>query len=112
MAVLGELLEMSLGGIVTRRAGGSSGAMTAAAVGGVAGGIFLTFIPIPVVSTIVGICLGTFLGAASVELLGGGKKIHSLSVGLAAVKGRLAGVIAKLVLGFAMFLLILIAAWP
>jgi uncharacterized protein YqgC (DUF456 family) len=112
LAVIAELLEMSLGGLVTRRAGGSAGAITGATIGGIAGGIFLTFIPIPIIGTIVGICLGTFLGAAGVELLAGRAKTHSIGVGVAAVKGRIGGVIAKLMIGTAMLLLILWAAWP
>jgi uncharacterized protein len=112
LAVVAELLEMSLGGFVTRRAGGSGGAITGATIGGIAGGIFLTFIPIPIVSTIVGICLGTFIGAVSVELLAGRAKSHSIGIGVAAVKGRLGGVVMKLTIGLAMFLVILWTAWP
>jgi uncharacterized protein len=112
LTVIGELLDWLAGAVGVGRAGGGRNAKIGALVGGIVGGIFLTFIPIPIVGTILGICLGSFIGAAGAEWYGGGQAAHSLRVGVGAAKGRVAGFIAKLILGGVMMLLILCAAFP
>lgn len=112
LTLVAEFVELFLTGFATRRAGGGKSAMTAATVGAVAGGIFLSFIPIPIVGTLMGICLGAFVGAAGAEMLGGRRIDHSIGVGLSAVKGRLMGVAAKVAFGFVMWIIILWMAWP
>jgi uncharacterized protein YqgC (DUF456 family) len=99
LSLAAELIELFLGKAVIRRAGGGSAALTGATIGGIAGGIFLTFIPIPILGTLVGVCLGTFIGAFAVELIGGTTHGGSIGVGLGAVKGRLGGIVAKLAIG-------------
>lgn len=112
MSLIAELLDIFLGGAVAKRAGGGKRAVVGAIIGGIAGGIFLSVIPIPVISQIVGICLGTFLGAAIAELSAGKNPGQALRVGVGAAQGRFAGIVIKIVTGLAMFLLILVAAFP
>jgi len=112
LAAAGELLELAVGGAATRRSGGGKLSIVGAVVGGVLGGIFLTFIPIPVVGTLVGVCLGSFFGAVFVELISGKRLGYSLRVGLAAGTGRLGGIIIKLMIGVVMLAVIMIAGFP
>jgi len=113
LSFIAEIVELTLGGAAAKKAGGGRRAMIGGLAGGVLGGIFLTFlIPIPVLGTIAGICLGSFLGAAGFELLGGQPIPHSFRVGVGAAKGRFMGIVSKLVFGIVMFLLTLVVALP
>jgi uncharacterized protein len=111
LAFIGEILEFTAGGAAARKAGGSRRAAIGALLGGIAGGIIGSFVLTPILA-IVGICIGSFVGAASFEFLGGGETVQSLQVGVGAAKGRFIGVLLKLAIGLAMFLLILITALP
>jgi uncharacterized protein len=103
IALVAELLEIALTGAAAKKAGGGRGAMIGGVVGGLAGGIFLTFlIPIPILGTIFGICLGSFVGAGGFELVAGGEASHSLKVGVGAAKGRFMGIVSKLAFGVVM----------
>jgi uncharacterized protein len=112
LALAAELVELVLAKTAIGRAGGGRAAGLGAAIGGTAGGIFLTFVPIPVISTIVGILLGTFLGAVIGELYGSQRPGVALGAGWGAAKARLWALLAKLIVGGAIFLLIAWTAWP
>jgi len=112
LAMVGELLELVVGGVTTRRSGGGGLTIFGAGIGAVLGGIFLTFIPIPVIGTLIGVCLGSFLGATLVELLRGKRLGRSLRVGMGAGFGRFGGMVVKIMIGIVMLLLILIAGFP
>jgi uncharacterized protein YqgC (DUF456 family) len=112
LTLAAEVAELLLGKTAIGRAGGGRTAGIGAAIGGVAGGIFLTFIPIPVISTIVGICLGTFIGAAAGEMYGSRRPGVALGVGWGAAKARVWALAAKLIVGAVMFLLIAWTALP
>jgi hypothetical protein len=112
LTLAAELAELLLGRTAIGRAGGGRSAGIGAAVGGTAGGIFLTFIPIPIISTIVGICLGTFLGAAVGEFYGSRRPAVALGVGWGAAKARVWALMAKLIFGGAIFVIIAWMAWP
>jgi len=113
LSFAGELLELGAGGAAARRAGGGRRAMIGGAIGALLGGFFLTFIiPVPILGTIFGVCLGSFLGAAGLEMLGGKQIPHSLRIGAGAATGRFLGIIIKLMIGLAMLVLILIAGFP
>jgi uncharacterized protein YqgC (DUF456 family) len=112
LTVAAEILEGVIGGYAIRRAGGGRGAGTGAFVGAILGGIFLSLIPIPIIGTILGVCLGAFLGAAAMEFLRGSGHRQSLGVGIGAVHGRLGGLFLKLVIGFVLWVMIAICAWP
>jgi uncharacterized protein YqgC (DUF456 family) len=112
LSILGEILEIFLTGAAAKQAGGGKAAMAGGVIGGLVGGIFLSLIPIPVLSTMVGICVGSFAGATVFELAIGGEAGHSLKVGWGAAKGRFLGILTKSILGVFMFLGILWKAMP
>jgi len=112
LAGLGEVVELAFAGGGAKKAGAGRRGTWGALIGGLLGGIFLSFIPIPVVSTLVGVCLGTFLGAMIGELSGGREFGHSAIVGVGAAKGRLMGTLAKTALGGVMMALTLWTALP
>lgn len=112
MALASEIVEIAMASRATRKAGGSRRAAVGGIVGAVLGGVFLTFVPIPVVSTIVGVCLGSFLGAALFELIGGADASHSLRVGVGAATGKFMGLLSKISFGIAMLIVILLTGLP
>lgn len=113
LALLSEAAEFFLGGSGAKKAGASGWGIAGALLGGLVGGIFLTgFIPIPVVGTIIGICLGSFAGAFTIEVIMG-KPVHqSFHIGVGAFKGRLYGIASKLAIGIVMFGITIPAAFP
>jgi len=102
LALLGEALEMIAAGYGAAKFGGGKGAMFASFVGCIAGAIVGT--PwFPIVGTLLGACAGAFAGAAIYELLIVKKSAgDSIQTGIGAALGRIGGVVAKLVIGFAM----------
>jgi uncharacterized protein YqgC (DUF456 family) len=112
MAVTAEVLEVLLMGREARRAGGRRGTGLGAFIGGIVGAFAGSLIPIPIVGTILGLGLGCFFGAAIVEWFGGGQAKKSIEVGIGAARGRAYGLIAKLIIGGAMLLLIIVMAFP
>jgi uncharacterized protein YqgC (DUF456 family) len=112
MAVLGEVIELGFQGSGAKRAGAGRRGVWGALIGGVLGGIFLSFIPIPVISTLVGVLLGTFTGAMIGELSGGRDVGPSAYVGFGAARGRFFGTLAKLGLGGIMLATTLWMALP
>jgi uncharacterized protein len=111
-ALVAEIVEFMAGSAGAAKAGASKRAMLGAVVGGLLGGFFFTFVPIPVISTIVGVCLGAFAGAAVTELLIFQDVNRSVRVGFGAAKGRFYGMVSKLAFGIVMLLVALVAAFP
>jgi uncharacterized protein YqgC (DUF456 family) len=74
--------------------------------------VLTPFIPVPILGTIIGICLGSFAGAFAVELLMGQPLSQSARIGFGAAKGRLNGIVAKIAIGLTMILLTFLAAFP
>ncbi len=78
--------------------------MVAALVGCLLGGVaFTPLIPVPLVGTLIGACIGSFVGAALYEYIqmerGTGQ---ALWTGIGAALGKVAGLFAKLAMGLAM----------
>ena len=111
LGLLAELVEFLAGAAGSKSAGGRRRGMIGAIVGGFLGAIFLSVIPILVVSQIVGACLGAFLGAAIMEYTDR-DMAHSLRVGVGAAKGRLWGILSKLAFGCVMLIVAIVAALP
>jgi hypothetical protein len=108
-----EVAELFLGGAGAKKAGASKWGILGGLLGAILGGIFLTgFIPIPILGTVIGICLGSFAGAFIVELLLGRPVLHSMRIGYGAAKGRLFGIAGKVTIGILMFLITLWTALP
>ncbi len=112
LGLLGELGEFVAGGAGAKKAGGSKRGVIGAIVGGFLGAIFLSIIPIPIISQIVGACAGAFIGAFVVEYLIEPDAVRSTNIGIGAAKGRLWGIAIKLTFGLAMLLATLVTAFP
>ena len=112
LATLGEIVEFFAAGSAASKLGGSRWGTVGAILGGLLGGIFLTFIPIPVIGTLAGVLIGTFLGAAAGELIAGKEVGSSVVIGGAATKGRLYGTLLKLAFGIVMFIVAMVTALP
>jgi len=110
LALAGEAIETFSAGAGAKRAGGTRRGFWGALIGGILGGIFLTFVPI--IGTLIGVCIGTFLGATAAEILGGQEALQSARIGFGAAKGRLLGTLAKLTLGCVMVVIALGAGLP
>jgi uncharacterized protein len=109
IGVVAELVEMLAGGAGAKRAGASKRGMLGAVVGGLLGAVFLSIlIPIFPIGTIIGACAGSMLGASLVEIALGQELSRSMRIGIGAAKGRLIGIMSKLVFGLIIFV---IAAW-
>jgi uncharacterized protein len=104
LAVLGEILEAGAAGAGAAQFGGSKGSMLWAIIGCILGAIaFTPLIPIPVVGTILGACIGSFAGATLFEFLRTEKQIHTAAwVGVGAAMGKVAGMFAKTLIGMVM----------
>jgi uncharacterized protein YqgC (DUF456 family) len=112
LALCAEVVEFMAGAAGSKSAGGRKRGMIGAVVGGLVGAVFFTgLVPIPIVGTIIGVCLGTFIGAAIMEYYGKGAA-HSVRVGFGAAKGRFWGIIGKSAFGAVMLVVALIAALP
>jgi uncharacterized protein len=112
IAGLGEVVELMFSAKGAKSSGGTKRGAWGALIGGVLGGLFLSFIPIPIISTLIGVCLGTFLGAMIGELSGGREALDSAFVGVGAAKGRLMGTLAKVALGGVMVAIIMVVGFP
>ena len=114
LATLGELFEFFGGMGGAKKAGahwwGSLGAL-AGAISGAVVGTFL--IPIILFGTLIGACVGAGLGAWVFELAGGRQMKDSARSGLGAGLGELLGITIKITLGFAIWVIVAVAAfWP
>jgi uncharacterized protein YqgC (DUF456 family) len=109
LASAAEMFDILASGAGAKRAGASRRAMMGAVIGGLVGAIFLSFIiPIFPFGTIAGACIGCFVGAGIVELLVRRDVGQSMRVGYHAAKGRLMGIIVRIITAL---LMLLIAAW-
>jgi len=102
LALLGEGLEMAAASYGAGRFGGSRGAMTAAFVGCLIGAVVGT--PwFPLVGTLAGACLGAFAAAAAYEyFIERRQPDAAIRVGTGAAIGKVAGIVAKSLVGIAM----------
>ena len=99
LVVGAEILEQVSGMVLTGRAGGSKRASWGGLIGGIAGMFLFTF-PVPVIGTIAGGIVGCFAGALIGELTVRDDLCHGARVGVAAALGRIAGMLAKLLVAF------------
>jgi uncharacterized protein YqgC (DUF456 family) len=73
------------------------------------GGIVGTALPVPIVGTLIGACLGAFAGSLIGDLWAGRPLFPTFETGWGATVGRLWGTVAKLAIG-GMILVILAVA--
>ncbi len=112
LGLAGEAAEFIAGGAGAKSAGGTKRGMVGAIVGGFLGAIFLSIIPVPIVSQIIGACAGAFIGAFVVEFAIQPHIGRSTTIGWGAAKGRLWGILIKLLFGFIMLAVALMTALP
>jgi uncharacterized protein YqgC (DUF456 family) len=112
LAALAEVVEFVAGSAGAKKAGATKKGMFGAVVGALIGGIFLSVVPIPVISTIIGACLGAFIGAAGMELIFDTDVERAARIGFGAAKGRLAGIVLKSLFGVIIFLCAAIDGLP
>ncbi len=113
LTVSAEIAELVLGSAGAKKAGASRWGMLGGLAGGILGGLFLTaLIPIPILGTVIGICLGSFAGAFIIELGLGQAISQSALIGYGAAKGKFSGILSKLVIGLLMFIITFCMALP
>lgn len=113
LAAAGEGLEFASGAAGAKLGGSSRRGTWGALVGGLVGAIALTpVVPVPLVGTLLGALVGTFLGAWIGEATGPVARRHrdTLRAAVAAVVGRLGGLLAKLAVGATVWVLLVRAA--
>jgi uncharacterized protein YqgC (DUF456 family) len=108
LAAVAEMIDIFGSGAGAKKAGASRWAMFGAVVGGLLGAIFLSFILFFPAGTIAGACIGCFVGAGVVELLVRRDVGQSFRVGFHAARGRLLGIVVKIM---AALLMVCISAW-
>ncbi|MCA9047746.1 MAG: DUF456 domain-containing protein [Planctomycetaceae bacterium] len=116
LAVVGEALETFAGSATASRKGASRRAMILSLVVSIIGSIVGAFvIPIPVIGSAVGAVAGAAAGAFSGAWLGEAWKGTDPSlrkeIGKAAMTGRMVGMLAKLAIGVAIFVVQLASFW-
>ena len=113
LATVAELIEFFASVVGSKKAGGSNWGSWGGVVGGIAGAILFTpLIPIPIVGTILGGCIGAFAGAAFLEQAGAKRtRGEALKSGGGAAVGRFVGVMTKLGFGIAIWVLVAVAAF-
>lgn len=114
--VVGEIVEVAAGAAGAAKLGAKRRSMILSMLATIVGSIAGSFmVPIPIVGTVIGAlaggALGAYLGAYGGELSAGTDVETSNKIGRAAMKGRILGTLAKLLIGGAMFLLIVVDAW-
>lgn len=114
LAVLGELAEFTAGMIGAKKSGASWPGSIAALFGAVTGAVFGTFlIPVPLLGTLLGACLGAGLSVWGIEFSRGKKAEHSLRYAVGAGLGEFFGIISKFALGVVIWFIVAVAAfWP
>lgn len=116
LAVAGEIAEMFAGSAKAARAGATRRSMLLSLVASFVFSIAGTFlVPVPVVGTaigaIAGAAIGAFIGAWLGEAWSGTQNEQRMQISQAAMSGRLLGMVIKLTLGAAIFVIQLISLW-
>ncbi len=108
LAVLGEVIEFTLGGRYARKYGGSKRAAWGAILGGLVGA--LVGVPILIIGSVIGAFVGAFAGAALMEMTRSPDARAALRVGWGAFVGRLVATAAKSAVGVAIAAVALLTA--
>lgn len=116
LAVVGEVAELAAGAAGAAKLGAKRRSMFLSMVATVIGSIVGSFlVPIPIVGTVIGAlgggAIGAYAGAYAGEMHAGTDQELGHKIGGAAMKGRLLGTLAKLIIGAAIFSVIVIDAF-
>ena len=108
-AILGEILEYSVGIRAAKKHGASKPAIIGAVVGGIIGAIIGA--PVPIIGSLIGLFIGVFAGAFLLELLTKGSPSKAMNSAIGAFKGRIGAILAKFAIGIGMVVIILMAVF-
>lgn len=117
LAVVGEIVELAAGAAGAAKLGAKRRSMLLSMaltiVGSIGGSLALPFLPVigTVIGALVGGAVGAYVGAYAGEMTAGTDKALGHKIGGAAMKGRLLGTMAKLMIGAAIFSTVVIDAW-
>lgn len=114
LAAVGEVAEFISGMVGAKRGGSGAGGLIGAAAGALVGGVLGTaLLPIPVIGSLAGICLGAGLGTYLAERHTGKAANAAIRSGTGAGLGRLAGTAVKFGIGAVIWLVVTVALiWP
>jgi uncharacterized protein YqgC (DUF456 family) len=111
LAIIGEIIETAAGVAGARLGGGRKRGMWGALLGAIGGAVLGTvLIPIPLIGSLMGAIAGAFLGALIGEITGTNARSPGEAVkpAVGAAAGRAAGTIAKVGIGAAIWLTLLV----
>ena len=108
LALLAELLDISLTGLYARKYGGSRRAGWGAIIGSIVGA--MVGFPVPIVGPVIGAFIGSFVGALIAEFTGGSSAGDATRVAKGALIGRVVSTVLKIGIGFTIGIWIFIAA--
>jgi uncharacterized protein len=108
LALVAELLDISLTGRYARRYGGSRRAGWGAIIGSIIGA--MVGFPVPIVGPVIGAFIGSFVGALIAEFTGGSSAGDATRVAKGALIGRVVSTVLKIGIGFTIGIWIFIAA--
>ena len=108
LALVAELLELSLAGRYARKYGGSRRAGWGAILGGIVGA--MVGVPVPIIGPVIGAFVGSFLGALIAEFTGGSSASDATRAAKGALIGRVISTALKIGIGFTIGVWIFIAA--
>ena len=114
LAVVGEIFEFMGGYSGARRGGASFFSSLSAIAGAIFGAILGTFLlPVPILGTMAGACLGAAGLSMAAELIVGKKSLPAARAGVGAGVGQFVGIMSKFTVGCLIWLIVAIAAlWP
>ncbi len=107
-ALVGEAIELAASVLTARKAGATRQAAWGGLIGGFVG-MFVFSLPMPIIGTIAGAIIGCFVGAAVCELTARRKLSQSTKVGFFSALGYVLGIVAKMMVAFAMAVILLTA---
>jgi hypothetical protein len=108
LALVAELLDISLTGRYARRYGGSRRAGWGAIIGSIVGA--MVGVPVPIIGPVIGAFIGSFIGALIAEFTGGSSAGDATRVAKGALIGRVVSTVLKIGIGFTVGIWIFIAA--
>jgi hypothetical protein len=111
MGLIGEIVDLLAGSAAAKRAGGSRRGAVGAFIGAIVGGLVCAG-AIPIIGAIVGVILGAGVGALLFELSGGKPLLEAAGVGMGAARGKFVGMLVKITMACAIFLIGVFGGFP
>ncbi len=112
LLLFGELVEFLAGAVVARQFGASKAGALLAIPGGIVGAFIGLMLPIPLFGPVIGAIVGSAIAVLIVELMRARTVSHSFWAALGAGLGRLIGLGGKLLVGLAVWVMLIVTAIP